>query len=124
MSGPVAPARAAGTALGLVLLGVGTGIATLAVHSRAWGLPLAVLATLAALLAVRPGLATRLPLALGWVLPVALAFVGRPEGDFVLVNGPAGYAVLLLAAVVLAVALGTLGAGRGRAISERPHPAT
>lgn len=99
-------------ALGLALAGAATAVATLAVHSRGWGLPLAVLATLAALVAVPPGAATRLPLAAGWVLPVGAVLLGRPEGDVVLSRSTSGYAVLGLAVAVSVLALATVS-GRG-----------
>lgn len=105
--------RRLAAALGLLAVGAVTAVATVAVHSRPWGLPLAAVATLAVLLATRPGPATRLPLAVGWLVVLGAAVAGRPEGDFVLAQAASGYAVLGLGLVVLVVALATLGGGRG-----------
>lgn len=116
-SAPVRPGGRAAAALALLLAGVVSGIATLALHTRDWGLPLAAAAGVTAVLALPPGWWSRLALAVGWSLPVGLAVAGRPEGDHVLSEAPSGYAVLVLVVVLLGVAVGSLGAISGPARS-------
>lgn len=99
--------RRPAAAVGLLVVGAATGVATLAVHSRPWGLPLAVLATLAALLALPRGWWSRVPLVVGWLAPVGAAVLGRPEGDVVLAQDPSGWAVVLLGVALLVVAVGS-----------------
>lgn len=101
---------AVATALAMALVGAASGVATLAVHTRGWGLPLAAAAALAALLAAPPRWWSRLPLALGWVLPIGLALAGRPEGDYVVSREASGQALVLLAVVVLVTGLASVAA--------------
>jgi hypothetical protein len=113
---PSAPARPRGravAALALLLAGGVSGIATLALHTRDWGLPLAAAAGVTAVLALPPGWWSRLALAVGWSLPVGLAVAGRLEGDHVLSETASGYAVLVMVLVLLGMAVGTLGAISG-----------
>ena len=90
-----------------VLVGAVTALATVALHERAWGLPMAVVATAAALAAAPAG-APRFGYAVGWVLLVGYLTFPRPEGDYVLTQDLRGYAVLLTALVTFVVALATL----------------
>ena len=75
-------------ALVLLVLGVGTGLASVALHEFWWGLLLGVVATLATLVWLPPGWWSRLPFALGWagvvgytddLLPYAGELPGRPD---------------------------------------------
>ncbi len=112
--------RAAGLAAALAVAGAATGLASVAVHDRLWGLPLAVLASLAGLLALPPRWSTRPPFAAGWGVLVLAAAQPRPEGDrLVDADGP-GWLLVALAALLPLLAVGTAwSAGGGRA-SGRP----
>ena len=98
----------------LLGLGAGTGLASVAVHEIWWGMLLIVPATAAALLGLPPGWWSRLPFALGWTGLVASVVTPRPEGDYAIGQGPAGYALLGLALVVLVFGLATLPRPGGR----------
>jgi hypothetical protein len=105
----VTHARAAGVAVLLLLLGAGTGVATVALHSRWWGLALAAPAVVAGLLALPRRWSTRPAFAVGWlVLVLRLGLAGGPGGDVVVAANTAGYALLLLALVVALATLLTL----------------
>ncbi|MFC4785448.1 hypothetical protein ACT8ZV_13295 [Nocardioides sp. MAHUQ-72] len=107
-------------ALGLLLLGVGTGIASVAVHELSWGLPLVVATTAVTLVALPPGWWLRLPFALGWTGLVGLLVDPRPEGDYVISSDWRGYTLVGLALLVLVVGIATLPRpARG----TRPAPA-
>lgn len=95
-------------ALALLVAGALTGVAALVVHAQPWGLPLALGATFAGLLALPPGWWSRPPAAAGWALAVVLGLSGRPEGDYVLEATWTGYAVLGAALLLVVVAVGTL----------------
>lgn len=111
---------ALGTALGLALGGAVTGLASVGVHGRWWGLPLLVLASLAGVLALPARWRTRLPFALGWSLVVLVASQPRPEGDRpVGADGP-GWVLLALAGVLPVLALVTTAAARAPHL--RGHP--
>src|SRR5690606_22434208 len=106
-------------ALWLVALGVAMGLASTALHQRWWGLPLAVAAVLATLVALPPRWWTRPGLALGWVGIVGLLSAPRGEGDYVVGNDAEGYLLLGTAFLVLVVSLATLPRPR-RADPPRP----
>lgn len=95
-------------AVGLLVAGAATGLATVALHDLAWGLPLAVAATVATLVALPAGWWSRLAYVVGWDAMVAWLTVPRPEGDYLLSQDVAGYAVLGLGLVLLVVGIGTL----------------
>lgn len=101
----MSPARAVATGVGLLVLGAAVGTATVWVHPLVWGLPLGVLATVAALFAAPAGW-RRLAYGVGWVASAGWFVLARPEGDFVVSRDPAGYTLLGLglAVVVLTVA--------------------
>ncbi|MFT4084393.1 MAG: DUF6113 family protein [Nocardioides sp.] len=99
--------RTAAWAVGGLVLGFVVGLAAVAVHSWWWGLVLGLAATLAALVAMRPGWG-RVGFAAGWLTPVALATIPRPEGDYAIGTDVTGYGILAGAVVVLAVALATV----------------
>lgn len=95
-------------AVGLLLVGAATAVAAVAVHGLAWGLPLAVAATLVTLMALPPGWWLRLPFALGWTLLVGWLVSPRPEGDYVISSDLPGYALVGLALLVLVLGIATL----------------
>lgn len=105
-------------ALGLLVAGFVIGVAAVAVHARAWGLPLGAVATLAALVALPPGLWSRCPYAAGWIVALALALVPRPEGDYAIASDVPGYLLLAVGLVLLVLALATLPVGRRRTSSD------
>lgn len=101
-------------AVGLVVVGLATAVAAVAVHTLWWGLPL-VLATLAcAMYAVGRGWLTRLPLAAGFVLGVLFAVLPQAEGGYVVSGGTSGWVLMAVALVVQVWAVVTL---------PRPGPA-
>lgn len=96
-------------ALGLLVAGALTGIASIIVHPRDATLVLAAAATIAALVALPPAWWARIPFALGWALPVTAGAIPRREGDLLVAatrNGwlLLGLALLLLVAAALSVA--------------------
>ena len=102
-------------ALGLLLAGAVTGVATVAVHDLAWGLPLALAATAAAVVALPPGWWARLAFVAGWDGVVVWLTFPRPEGDYLISQDLPGYAVLVAALVLLVAGVGTLPRPRQRA---------
>lgn len=109
-----APLRAPLLAVGLALAGAATGVASVAVHERLWGLPLAVLASFAGLLALSPGWSTRVPFALGWSTLVLVVAQGRPEGDVPLQADGPGWLLVLLAVTLPLLAVVTALLARRR----------
>ncbi len=101
-------------ALGLLVVGAGTAVATVAVHQLAWGLPLAVAATLLTVAALPPGWWSRLAFVVGWVAMLGWLSVPRPEGDYLLSTDVRGYLVLGLGLLVLVIGVGTLPRPQGR----------
>jgi len=92
----------------LLVAGAATALATVALHTYAWGFALGAVATLAALVAVGPGWSSRLAFGLGWVGFIAWVTPTRAEGDFAISSNLAGYGLLALALVVLVYSLATL----------------
>ena len=95
-------------ALALLVAGAATGVATVAVHDRWWGLALAVTATAATLVALPAGWWSRLPFALGWVGFIGWIVNPRPEGDYVIAQDAQGYLLLAVAFVALVFGVATL----------------
>lgn len=95
-------------AIGLVVAGATTAVATVALHDWWWGLALATAATVAALVALPPGWWSRLAFVAGWDAMVGWLTFPRPEGDYAISQDVQGYAVLGLALVLLVAAIGTL----------------
>ena len=95
-------------ALVLLVLGVGTGLASVALHEFRWGLLLSAVATFATLVWLPPGWWSRLPFALGWAGLVGSVVSPRPEGDYAIRQGLAGYLLLGIAVLVLGFAVATL----------------
>jgi hypothetical protein len=100
-------ARAA-AAVGLLVVGAGTALATVAVHETVWGLPLALVATAAAMAALPAGWWARLAFALGWTGFVGWVVTPRPEGDYVIGSDWRGYTVVGVALLVLVIGIATL----------------
>ncbi|MFT3874699.1 MAG: DUF6113 family protein [Nocardioides sp.] len=96
---------------GALLLGGVTGVASVVVHQRWWGLVLAVLAVLAVTAALSRG-GARLAFAGAWSAVVVRASVPRPEGDYLVPGNVQGYALLLVVPVVLLMAILTFRASR------------
>lgn len=90
-----------------VVGGALAGLASVALHQLWWGLLLGVLAPAVALVALTPGWG-RLPFALGWIAMVGYLTVPRPEGDFVIGDGVAGYALIAAAMAFLVSGLVTI----------------
>jgi hypothetical protein len=95
-------------AIGLLVVGALTGIATIALHQLAWGFVLASAATFATAYALPAGWWSRLAFVVGWVGSVGWLTVPRAEGDYVVGQDAAGYAVLGLGLVLLVVGVATL----------------
>lgn len=99
--------RVGGRIAGAVALLIGgnlVGLAAIALHLQWWGLALAAAASLAVLWALPPRVWTLPPYALGWWIPLLVAWHGRREGDYAVESSPHGYALIVLAAVVLVAA--------------------
>lgn len=98
------------------LLGIAVSVATVGVHRTAVGpVPVGLLVGAGASLTMAWALrSTHVPLAaayaLGWLLPLGLAFVGRPEGDFVVLGDAAGYALAVVGVAMVVVGITSLRA--------------
>ncbi|MDN4160224.1 hypothetical protein [Nocardioides abyssi] len=90
------------------LLGAAVAVASVALHQLWWGLLLGVAASAAAVVALPARWTTRPPYALGYAAVLATTLQERPEGDFLVPAGGAGYLLLGLALVLLVVAVATL----------------
>jgi len=88
-------------ALALLIGGGAVGLAAVALHGLWWGLLLATLASLAVVWALPPRWWTLPPYAAGWWVPLLVAWQGRREGDYALEGSAHGYALIVLATVVL-----------------------
>ena len=95
-------------AVGLLLAGAATGLATVAVHELSWGLPLALAATGLTVVALPGGWWSRLAFVVGWDAMVGWLTFPRPEGDYLISQDVQGYVVLGVALLLLVVAVGTL----------------
>ena len=95
-------------AVGLLLAGAATGVATVALHQLSWGLPLALAATAAAVVALPPGWWSRLAFVAGWDAMVGWLTLPRSEGDYLISQDVPGYTVLGAALVLLVVGIATL----------------
>lgn len=95
-------------AIGLLVVGALTGIATIALHQLAWGFVLASAATFATAYALPAGWWSRLAFVVGWVGMAGWLSMPRSEGDYLVSSDPAGYAVLVLGLVLLVFGIATL----------------
>lgn len=108
-------------AIGLLLAGAVTGIATVAVHELSWGLVLALAATGAAVAALPPGWWSRLAFVAGWDAMVGWLTFPRPEGDYLISQDLPGYTVLGAALVLLIVGIATLPRPGSKAQDTAPR---
>ncbi|QIX27695.1 hypothetical protein ncot_14645 [Nocardioides sp. JQ2195] len=114
---PRGPLLAASTLLALVI-GAGTGIASLAVHEKSWlWLALALAAPAATTVALPAGW-LRSGFCLGWVSLVLVALQTRPEGDFVVMSSTRGYTVFGFGMALLIAMIVTIPARRRSKESE------
>jgi hypothetical protein len=96
----------AGVVLGMLAVGLATGLAVVLLHDRVLGLLLGLAATAATVVAA-PGGARRLGFVAGWAAIVVYAAVPRPEGDYLLAADLEGYLLLAAVPVLVVVALVT-----------------
>lgn len=100
--------RKALTALGLLLVGAATAIATVGLHQIWWGFALAFAATFVTAYALPPGWWSRLAFVVGWAAMVGWLTVPRDDGDYLVSSDLAGYSMLGLGLVLVVFAVGTL----------------
>ena len=98
-------------ALGLLLAGAATAIATVGLHQIWWGFVLAFAATFVTAFALPPGWWTRLAFVVGWAAMVGWLTLPRDEGDYLVSSDLAGYSMLGLGLLLLVFGVATL-----------PHP--
>lgn len=103
---------------GLFLLGLAAGLASVVVHRSLPGMLLAATAVLTAQWALRQWYRRSAAVfAAGWVAPLVVALLGRPEGDYAVGNDLAGYLLIGTGFLVAAVGITSLG---GRDASTSP----
>ena len=109
MTGRAAGGVALLVALCVALLvgGFVVGLAAVALHGHWWGLLLGWAATLAALFALPRGL-PRVAYAAGWLVPVVLGSIERPEGDYAIASNAVGDALLTLGLVLIIATIVTI----------------
>jgi len=90
--------------VGLLIGGGLIGLAAVALHALWWGLALATAASLAVLWALPPRMWTLPAYAIGWWIPLVVAWQGRREGDYAVESSPYGYGLIVLGTVVLVAA--------------------
>jgi hypothetical protein len=105
-------------ALACCVVGLVSGVASVAVHEKNWLLfLLALAAPLSCALALRPGW-LRCGFSAGWVALLYVALQTRPEGDYVVMSSPRGYLLVAGALVLIVLAVVTLPRPRRVAESE------
>ena len=107
-------------ALLLLVVGVVVGAAATLVHGLQLGLVLALVATVATVLALPPGWWARLPFAAGWLAVVLYLANPRPEGDYLVAADTRGYLLLGTGMVALAFSIVTVRPTTRRARRARP----
>ena len=95
-------------ALGLLLVGAATAIATVGLHQIWWGFVLAFAATFATAFALPPGWWGRLAFVVGWAAMVGWLTIPRDEGDYLVSSDLAGYAMLGLGLLLVMFGVATL----------------
>lgn len=95
-------------AMASLALGVVVGTAATLVHGLRVGLVLALVASIAAVLALPPGWWSRLPFALGWLGVVLYLSNPRPEGDYLVASDLDGYLLLGSGLVLVAFSIITV----------------
>ena len=103
----------------LAALAVGAAVALAAVADHRMGVPglvLAIAASVAVPWWLRRSADPRLAASygVGWLVVFALVLRGRPEGDYAIASDPSGYALIVTALVVVALALLGLSGRRER----------
>jgi hypothetical protein len=88
------------------------------VHPWWWGLVLAAAGTVATAIALPPGWSTRLPYAVGWVVPLGFAMIPRREGDYAVGGDLKGYLLIGLGMVLIVITTATLPLGRRQPVRE------
>jgi hypothetical protein len=101
-------------ALGLLLVGAATAIATVALHQIWWGFVLAFAATFVTAFALPAGWWTRLAFVVGWAAMVGWLTLPRDEGDYLVSSDLAGYSLLGLGLVLVMFGVATLPRPRMR----------
>ena len=101
-------------ALGLLLVGAATAIATVALHQIWWGFVLAFAATFVTAFALPPGWWARLAFVVGWAAMVGWLTLPRDEGDYLVSSDLAGYSLLGLGLVLVMFGVATLPRPRMR----------
>ena len=102
-----------------LLSGAASGLAAVAVHSTAWGWPLAVGCVLVVAGALPPSWWGRPVFCAAWAATVFALSMPRPDGDYLVSGDVAGYGLLLVAVVVVLIGLTALVRGRARADAGR-----
>jgi hypothetical protein len=104
---------------GCLLLGAATALASLVDHRFAtagvpWGLALAVLASLGAVLWLRTSRRPTLAgtYAFGWLVLFGVVLLGRPEGDYLVAADLPGYTLMVVSVALVAVGVSGLAARR------------
>ncbi|MCD4525584.1 hypothetical protein [Nocardioides sp. cx-173] len=95
-------------AVGLLVAGAATAVASVALHQAWWGLLLAVLATTAALLALPAGWWSRTAYGVGWAAMAGYLSVPRDRGGYLISSDVNGYLLLALGLLVTVVSVATL----------------
>lgn len=101
-------------------VGAAVGLASVAVHRSTLGLALAIVTTLAVLLCLRQWrLRLVVTFAVGWLVPVTIAVLGKPEGDYAVASDLFGYALMGLGLAVLAAGAASVSARDSRSSAPR-----
>ena len=103
--------------LGAAVLGLAVALAAVDVHrigpsGLPWGLVLAAAASAATAWWLRGSRAPRTAASYGagWLVLFTVVVIGRPEGDYALAADLRGYAMMVLALVVVAISVSSLAA--------------
>jgi hypothetical protein len=110
----------AAVAVGLLIVGLCVGLASVAVHATWWGLPLAVATTALTAYAAPGGWSARLPFVLGWAAAVVALAVPRGEGDFLIAADVPGYTLLGFGLALVVAGFATLPAPGSNTRSDAP----
>jgi hypothetical protein len=106
-----------------LVLGLATGVASIAVHRTLPGLLLATTTTLVVLWTLRLWLPrATTAFAAGWLVPLLVAITGRGEGDYAVSSDARGWLLVITGFVVLVTGIswGRPPAGRSDSGSYRP----
>ncbi|MDQ1106704.1 DUF6113 family protein [Nocardioides zeae] len=107
--------------LGLVLAGATSGLASVVVGGRWWGVGLAAVTAAAVFVALPRTRLAWCTFAAGWAAMLLVVLEGRPEGDFAVADDGKGYAILVLGFLVALAGVVALAGGLDRRpAGERP----